>query len=404
MTDTIQNFVFRRYFCRATESLRTMSSPASSPTPRFSPRGSRLLSLVGAFAFAFAADALAADRILLKQGKPLTADEVISDTFEKVEFKRGAAVGSQPAAKVKAIEYGDAPDSYKLGLEKRDSGEFENASNLLKAAIASPNVRGWIKVQGNFELAETLRRWGAKDRTKMALAIAAYDEVLKDAKTRFRPHALLGRALAHVGSGNLDKAKADLQTLKSEAAANKYGVSYELLADYTLATALEDANRPEAKQAYSSLQTFAEGYAKREDLDAADRAYASELVGLARLAQGRALIRENKAADAQRQFDQISADPKEVPAVRAAALVGAGLALQAQNKLKEAQLAFANVRILYFDQNESAAEATYSLGVVAEALGAAEPRGAAMAQDYFKEVTQRYPASRFAAKAQEKIR
>lgn len=391
-------------------------APSSLPVPRLALRAHRasrercgLGSLVAAVtiavaSFTFGSEALAADRILLKQGKPVQADEVISDTFEKVEFKRGAAIGSQPAAKVKAIEYGDTPDSYELGLEKRDAGEFENAANLLKAAIASPNVRGWIKVQGNFELAETLRRWGAKDRTKMALAVAAYDEVLKDAKTRFRPMALLGRALAHVGAGNLDKAKADLQSLKSEAATNKYGASVELLADYTLATALEDANRPEAKQAFASLQTFAESYAKREDLDPADREYAAELSGLARLAQGRVLIRENKAADAQRQFDAIALDPKEVAAVRAAALVGVGLAQQAQNKLKDAQFTFAKVRVLYHDQNESVAEATFSLGVVAEALGAAEPRGAAMAQDYFKEVVQRHPASRFASKAQEKIR
>lgn len=387
-----------------------MSPTASSPTPPSSSRRSSpfgwiaTLGFAGFLALAFSDGANAADRIILKQGKPLQADEVIADTFEKVEFKRGAAIGSQPASKVKAIEYGDTPDSYKLALEKRDAGEFENAANLLKAAIGSSNVRGWIKIQGNFELGETLRRWGAKDRTKMTLAIAAYDEVLKDAKTRFRPQALLGRALAHVGSGNLDKAKVDLQTLKSEATTNKYGASVELLADYTLATALEDANRPEAKQAYSSLQTFAEGYSKREDLDAADRAYASELVGLARLAQGRALIRENKAPDAQRQFEQIMGDANEAPAVRAAAMVGAGLALQAQNKLKDAQFTFAKVRVLHHEQNESVAEATYSLGVVAEALGAAEPRGAAMAQEYFKEVVQRYPASRFASKAQEKIR
>jgi hypothetical protein len=384
-------------------SLGTTKSLTMEPT-RSLPRivasvGSALLSLALLSPLAFAAD-----QIILKNGKSVAADEVIADTFEKVEYKRGQAISNQAAGKVKSVVYGDAPDSYKLGLEKRDAGEFENATNLLKAAIASPGVRGWIKVQGNLELAETLRRWAAKDRTKFALAIAAYDEVLKDPKSRLRPVALLGRAQAHIGSGNLDKAKADLQTLKTEANANKYGATYELLADYTLANAYEDAARPEAKQAFASLQTFAQGYSAREDLEAEDRAYAAELAGLARLAQGRVLIRENKAPDAQRQFEAIANDAKEVAAVRAAALVGVGLAQQAQNKLKEAQFTFAKVRVLYHEQGESVAEATYSLGVIAEALGAAEPRGAALAQDYFKEVVQRHSATRFASKAQEKIR
>jgi outer membrane protein assembly factor BamD (BamD/ComL family) len=385
-------FSIRNLFWTAAESTRPMSLAKAA------------LAALLVVAAGVSPEAEAADRILMKGGRPLSVDEITADNYDKVEFRKNNATGSQPAAKVRAIEYGDAPESYQLALEKREAGEFENAANLLKSAIGQSGVRGWIKVQGNFELAETLRRWAARDRTRFAQAIAAYDEVLKAEKSRFRPDALLGRALSHLGAGDLGKAKADLAQLKKEATDNKYGPGWELRADFTLAQALEEAGDAEAKRAYQSLETFAKSYAANQDIDAADRAYAGELAGLAKLAQGRALLRENRGADAERFFAQIAGDSAEPAAVRAQAVVGVGQAYLAQNKLKEAQLAFAKVRIQHRDQIEATAEATYQLGIVCEALGAAEPRGAALAQEYFKECVQRFGASRIASKAQEKIR
>jgi outer membrane protein assembly factor BamD (BamD/ComL family) len=126
------------------------------------------------------------------------------------------------------------------------------------------------------------------------------------------------------------------------------------------------------------------------------------MAGLARLAQGKVLIRDGKAQDAERFFSDIVNDSNEVDGVRAQALIGKAEALMAQKKLKEAQLALATVRVKFYS-SDALAEATYLLGVVAEELGAAEPKGGQLAQGYFLEVVDRHSGSKWARKAQEKL-
>ena len=54
-------------------------------------------------------------------------------------------------------------------------------------------------------------------------------------------------------------------------------------------------------------------------------------------------------------------------------------------------------------REKARAEATYRLGLVAEALGTNEPKGAKLARDYFAEVVQRNPGSHWAQKALERL-
>ena len=354
----------------------------------------------------FAPDVDAADKVWrVSGGRPISA-EVVKDHYDEVSYKSAGLSQTMDGFKVRTIDYGDAPDSYEMALDKLAEGEFENAASLMKAAMSESGVRDWIQVHGNFQLGEIHRRWGASERSKYAAAVRHYDDALKaDDKTRLRPDILHGRALSHLGAGDVDKGLADLDTLAQEAFSNKYGVRWELIAVRDKATALDEAGRAnDAKREYSKLEKNARSFAGNDAIDAGDREFAAEMAGLARLSQGRVFIRDDKARDAERFFDNIVNDDKEVEGVRAAALVGKGEALAAQNKLKEAQFAYATVRVHHYSAEAARAEATYRLGLVAEALGSQEPKGSQKAQDYFLEVVQRYPSSRWAAKAQEKLR
>jgi tetratricopeptide (TPR) repeat protein len=326
----------------------------------------------------------------------------MADHYDKVEYKKGANTLSVPGNKVRAVDYGDTPEAFELALDKRDAGEFENAINLFKAAQAE-KVGFWIQVRAPYEIAVTYNRWGKYDE-----AVKAFDAVLAaEEKTRFRPDVLFGRAQAKVGNGDLDGALADLDQLAKEAYENKYGVRWELTASLEKARMLDDAGRAdEAKREFSKLETNAKAYVGMADLEAEEKSLAQEMVGLARLAQGRVLIRNGKAADAEKFFSAIVADAAEAPAVRASAMVGRGEALLAQKDLKQAQLVFAQVRIQYAGGacRDACAEATFRLAEVAEALGEAEPRGGQLAQDYLTEAAQRYSDTNWGREAQKRLR
>ena len=351
------------------------------------------------------AQAALADRIWQKiGGKPITADSISQEHFDQIKYKKGSVQLTLDGMKVRAIDYGDAPESYDLAQDSREAANFENAVNLYRGAMSESGVRPWIKLHGAYQIAETYRLWGAKERSHFADAVKAYDEALAiDAKARIRPDILFGRAQAHLGAGNVDAAIADLDTLAREAASNKYGEDWELTALYEKAVTLDEAGKPdEAKREYSRLQTQARSFSGMTSLDPKLRDLASQMAGLARLAQGKVLIRDGKGSEAERFFNDILRDTNEVEGVRAQALVGKAQALMAQKKLKEAQVALATVRVNHYS-SDAQAEATYLLGLVAEELGAAEPRGSQLAQGYFLEVVARHSGSKWARKAQEKL-
>lgn len=357
------------------------------------------------FVLGQAAFGAAADRIWQKTGgKPIIANSISQDHFDILKYKKSNVPLTLEGSRVRAIDYGDTPESYEAAKDKRDEGEYENAITLFRAAMAQAGVRPWIKLHGTYQIAETYRMWGAKDRARFAEAIKAYDEALAiDARARIRPALIFGRSQAHLGAANVDAAVSDLDLLATEAAANQYGVDWELTALLEKAQTLDEAgNGEDAKRAYSKLQTQARSFSTMASLSDKDRALAGKMAGLARLAQGRVLIRDGKGAEARRFFDEIVDDDSEDAGVRAAALVGKAEALMAQKKFKEAQVALATVRVRYY-MTDALAEATYLLGLVAGELGAAEPRGNQLAQGYFLEVVQRHSGSKWARKAQEKL-
>ncbi|MFG0315627.1 MAG: hypothetical protein ACF8XB_00035 [Planctomycetota bacterium JB042] len=348
----------------------------------------------------------AADRIWQKSGgRPIIADSVLSDHYDELTYRKGSNELKLSANRVRTVDYGDAPESFELALDKRAEGDYENAASLLKAAMAEKGVRAWIQLRGAFELGETYRLWGARDASKFSEAVKQYDAALaKGAKARIRPDILFGRARANLGAANLDAGLKDLDTLVQEAVSNKYGVTWELRALHEKAEALDEAGRAnEAKNAYSTLEKNARSFSGQDQLSDEERSLAAEMAGLARLAQGRVLIRDGKANQAESFFARIVDDEQEVEGVRAAALVGLGESLAAEKKFKEAQLAFAKVRVHHFGATEAVAEATFRLGQLARELGDAEPKGSKLAQDYFLEVVQHYSDSKWAQRAQKEL-
>ncbi len=373
---------------------------------RIEPMTTPVRSIALVLAALAAAPALASDKIQKTSGgKAIVVDQVLQDSWDVVKYKKGTVEVPENPSKIRQIIYGDAPEKFDLGIDKREAGEFENAVSLLKAAETEKGVRAWIKVYAPFEIGKTYLAWGAKDKAKFADATREFDRALQaDQKTRLRPDILYQRAKAWLGAGNSDKAVADLDQLGKEAIDNKYGVTWEIKAARDKADALDQAGKnDDAKREYSRLETNCRSFMGRQDLEESERALAAETAGIARLAQGRVLIRDNKAADAERFFSAIIDDKKEVDAVHAVAWVSKGMALEAQKKLKDAQFAFAQAKVCFVTAPDAVAEATYRLGLVTEALGAAEPRGAKLAQEWYREVVARFPSTRWAQLSREKI-
>ncbi len=361
---------------------------------------------------AFVRSGACSDEIVLRDGTVVVADVVTHDGFDSVEYLRGGGSARVAGNSVVSIEHGDAPPAFRSGIEKSANGDLAGAAADLESVLRAPAVRSWLRIDAGCALGDVLRRVAATDPSRYDAAIAAYSAVLSDLRTRQRPRAWIGRArcyLERASPSDLDAARRDLLALRGEAAANGYLPSVALLSEYTLALALLDAGASEAKANFETLRAHAREALRDLDesraTDPADAMQAIEIAairrfdGLARVGAIRTELRADDPLGVGSRLEAIAIDGSEMLEVRAAALLGAGKAHLARNERKEAQLAFARVRVEFHAARDALAEATLELGIVAKELGDAEPDGSQLAREYFDEVLARHPDSRAAVVA-----
>lgn len=335
---------------------------------------------------------------------PLTGTTVIGETLDEVRYTRKGSerTETRPGDRVIFIDYGKGSAAYEGAQDALASGDLMNAVNLFSAA-ASDKEPGWVSAHALLGLAEAQAQAG---KTKEARA-AAQRFLDEQPNHRLTPRALLLSARYASAAGDSARAQADIDQVLGLVSSRKLTPDWAVRAQLERGQYLLDAGKAtEAGTAFTAAETAARDGAKRLG-DRGDLADEMQQLGLrARSGSGSALLAGGDLAAARTFFETLQRDGQADPAILVAALNGLAEAdFLSDGRMKDAQMGFARVAVIGTGVPDQHAKALYYSGRCAEALDAdgAEPNGRARAHQYYKDVEQRYPGSRWARLARESL-
>lgn len=339
---------------------------------------------------------------------PLAGVEVLSETFEKVEWKgKSGPAQSRPASEVLSITYADAPPHFRRGMDAWRTGRWTEAEAEFRGvadAVKAGRSRKFWEGRGLAFLGDSIRRAAAKERSpaRFLEAARALEEALKkEPRSPVLDMVSTGLAEARAGGGDWDgafKALDEFRNAASAAGRPVWEAQARLVRGRLLDRKGESAG---AANEFQELATFAAGKAASLPADSPDRAEMERLrvtglVGRAWALFTRAEKTGNAAdADAARAaFERLPSETGGAPAGRAAALNGTGALLLLQGKAAEALRNFIQVEVVLFTAPEEVTRALWYKARALEKLGDAAGREQAL-----RDLVEYYPWSEWAARA-----
>ncbi len=338
----------------------------------------------------------------------VTGVEILSETYEKVEFKsKAGSVASKSASEVVGVKYGDVPDFYRAGVEAWKAGRFADAEQEFlgaKSAVLAGKARKWVDHRADAYIADCRRRLAADSKSpaaQYAEAAILYSKALEaEPKSPLADLLLLGRAEALSLSGKPDDALQALDALAKAAREARIPL-WEARARQSRGRLME--RRGESLSAANEYGDLAEFLAK-EAVGAADAETKRALEALrvdALVRRGWALMaraeQTKNAADldaARGWFDRVTAQTGGAAAAKAAAANGAGVAALLGGDPRAAIPKFLEVEVTRFEVPEEVARALWYKAKSYEALGDARRR-----EEALKDLVEFYPWSEWANRA-----
>lgn len=337
------------------------------------------------------------------QVRPLPNATVQSETLDEVRFLRGDRSETRKTSSVVAIEYGPGSATFEDASAARAAGDLANAANLYTAATRDTDPP-WVAAHAWLALADLQLSRGPEHRSA---ALAAVDEFLK----LYPEHRLLPEALlleARAAAALSDRAAADEAVRRVQQLADSGRITPEWAARAQIQRGellLEAGQAREAGLAFDAAQQAANGalarLGERTDLEPTLKQLALE----ARSGAGGALLAGGDVNGARAFFQRLQQESSGDPAVALTAGNGLAEASFQEGQLKAAQFAFAQVAVKGTAHPDQHAKALYFLGRCAESLDeqGLERNGRSRAVEYYKEVSERYPGSRWARLAEQSI-
>lgn len=336
-----------------------------------------------------AAATLRADTIFVAGGDPLTGVLVMSESIQKVDYKkRDGSSGSVPGWQVTLIVYDAAPRAMRQGFEHYANGRFADAVESLKiaGAIVDEDLP-WLAQYALYYLGRSYVALG-----RSAEAIATFEKLFEGTpETRFAVPATLAVLTAAIAQPDPGAADRALSRFRAIVASKKLppAVADEVeLASIDLWLAQKND-----KAALDVVKTLVKA-------TAAEPARA----GIAYRARGReieATLASGNVAAAERLLADLETRAKDGgPEARAAAAIGRALVAAASGKdLFAALWALSRSRIENHAALSEMPATCYLLGLVHEKVARDDPRAKDAAKGYFLETISRWPESRAAAAA-----
>jgi tetratricopeptide (TPR) repeat protein len=326
----------------------------------------RKLSFVAATcgAIVFAASPLWAVDIVTRKstGKPVQGEIGAINKTEIVLKPRNGEPDKIPANDIASIKWDGEPAKLNLARGNEDRGLFEQA--LETYTEVHKDAGGKLKTHLEFLIARTIAKQALEDASKIDDAVKKLEAFSKnDHFAHFETMNYLGQIYA---------AKGDFA--KSQAAYEAFGKAP--WNDFKMASKIA-VGRMQLKQndITGAEKTFSDAASGKAESDAEKARLAEAQVGKAAC-----LVKQKKIDEGLKLIDEvINTTPVEEARAMAEAYVIQGDCLQAQQKLKEAAIAYLHVPVLFPKEKSAHAEALYNLAKISGAIG--QPDRAAEARE-----------------------
>lgn len=314
------------------------------------------------------------DEVVVLQG------EVTQDALEGLVLSSGGKDTKVPASEVVRVVWGEVPPAFRDGQVFFDRGEYDDAVAKLRVAAGDASARPLVQAAARLQAAEALLRWGGSEPARFA---EAGDEARKflDAhgQNRGAPRARMLEARARWLAGDPARAAELYRAVYAELSAGAPPAGYRVetvlragveAGDALLAAGSHDA----AKTLYAEVERAIADQITRLDGNAGPRAELQGLQAQALLGEGHCLLAGGDARAAETFFQgKLSGSPASAD-LRFGGELGLAEALFAQQRWRDAQLAFARVSALDFADRDRVARSQVRLAECALKLGDSEAR------------------------------
>ena len=323
----------------------------------------------------------AVDTVNIKStGKPVTGEITTSNKTEVTIKPRTGEAVKVPANDIASIKWDGEPAKLSIARGDEDRGNFQKALDTYTEA--HKDATGKLKTYLDFSIARTMAKQALDDESTIDDAVKRMEAYLKanaDHLGFYEAQSFLGQLYGRKG----DYAKA-------QTAFETFGKAP--WKDFQVAAKVS-VGRMQLKQnnVDGATKTFGEAVAGTATTDSEKARRAEAQVG-----QAACLVKQSKHDEALKLIDEvIKATSTDEAATMAFAYVLQGDCYQAQNKAKDAALAYLHVPILFPKEKTAHAEALYHLAKISGTIG--QPDRAAEARD---QLLEDFPKSEWAKKLQ----
>lgn len=323
----------------------------------------------------------AVDTVNVKStGKPVQGEITTANKTEVTVKPRTGEAQKIPANDIASIKWDGEPAKLSIAKGDEERGNYEKALDTYTEA--HKDATGKLKTYLDFLIARTMAKQALEDESKLDDAIKKVEAYLKanaDHVGYYESQSFLGQLYGTKG----DYAKAQTAFENVGKAPWK---------DFQIASKVA-VGRMQLKQnnVDGASKTFGEAASGNAETDSEKARRAEAQVG-----QAACLVKQSKHDEALKLIDEvIKATSTDEAATMAFAYVLQGDCYQAQNKAKDAALAYLHVPVLFSKEKAAHAEALYNLAKISGTIG--QPDRAAEAKEILLES---FPNSEWAKKLQ----
>lgn len=330
---------------------------------------------------------------------------IVANSLDQVRWSNGGREEDFASEQVLEVIWGEVPASFRDGATYMSRGDFANAANMFRMAATDGDAREVVQAAARANVAEALLALGATDPNQFAECITECERFLTDyPSNRQVPHVQWLKARATLLGGDLAGAATLFRAIydagATEPPTKGYSRRFSLLAGLDAARAYLAANdTAAARELFTALESGFAGLAAALDGDDhPDRPILAGAQGEAAVGEGLCLLADGDTARAVSFFEERIADSNASPAERYTARLGLARALQAEGRLRGAQIQFARVAALDYTDRDRSAAALVGLADCTIQLGDAD--AAASARKWLNQVKESYgdtPAAKRAA-------
>ena len=324
----------------------------------------------------------AVDTINVKStGKPVQGEITTVNKTEVTIKPRTGEAQKIPANDIASIKWDGEPAKLSIARGDEERGNFDKALDTYTEAHKDA-TNGKLKTYLDFSIARTLAKQALDDDSKIDDAIKKVEAYLKtnaDHLGYYESQSFLGQLYG--ANGDYAKAQTAFE-----------GLGKAPWKDYQIAAKVS-VGRMQLKQNNidGATKTFGEAASGNAESDSEKARRAEAQVG-----QAACLAKQTKHDEALKLIDEvIKVTSTDEAATMAFAYVLQGDCYQAQNKAKDAALAYLHVPVLFPKEKAARAEALYHLAKISGTIG--QPDRAAEARD---QLLEDFPKSEWAKKLQ----